>query len=268
MSPSVLITPLLLLLTSSLLSVLWYDGAWSLASFSNAPLVLAHIAIVSVLLIGYYLIINKMRRAVNALAQQNNELVAKLETQTNLLHLETFQHRKTSDELHNVKVSDPLTNIYNQTYFQELLSNEIDRNRRYGNNFSILLIELDDFTSIIDMYGYEFGDFAMKAFAQLIAKKLRKSDLLARYDGRNFVIIAPNTDINASKQFADRLCQSIEIADIYYEGVPLKITLSIGVAAPCVVEELTVESITLATECALNTAKEQGRNQAVKATRR
>lgn len=258
------IVPLLLLAVVTLMSLLWQNGSFSLANFKNQQLLIAHAVISVGLYIGYYLIILKVRATLSKLREQHQATVEKLEEQTGLLHLETFQHRKTSDELHHIRTRDPITEIFNQNYFYELLSNEVERKKRYDNDFSLLLIEMDNFVRINKMYGHECGNFAMKTFAELMSKKLRKSDLLARYNGHNFAIIAPSTDINASKLLADRLCNHIEISNIHYEGVPLKITLSIGVGSALSIEELTSENIILETENALNIAVEQGGNQAVK----
>jgi len=243
--------------------MMWHEGTFSLAPLYNTKSAIIHGLVSSSLFVGYYLIINRVRRTIDALTLKNNDNLTELENQKKRLQLETYQHQKTHAQLYKLRTKDPLTQIYNQVYFQELLSHEIDRNRRYGSDFSLLIIELDNLMKINDMYGNEFSDFAIKKLSSLIETQLRKSDLLARYSGQSFAIIAPSTDIEASKQFADRLCRAIELTNISYEGVPLEITLSIGLGAPAVVDELTSKNLTQATEHALSIAIAQGGNQAV-----
>jgi len=262
-SVSILLIPLSALMAIALLSITWRHGAFSLQRFNDQALVASHGVVIIVLFIGYYLVIRQIRKTIEALDQRHKKTLDKLEQQTNLLHLETFQHRKTSDQLHDLRVNDPLTQIYNETYFLDLLNIEIDRHKRYSSDFSLLIIELDNFTQINTMFGHECGDFAMRKFSLLIGTKLRKSDMLTRYDGHKLAIIAPNTSSDVAKQLADRLCREIEIANVCFQGAPLNITLSIGIGMPSVVDELTTENIILAANNALDTAIIQGRNQVV-----
>lgn len=263
MSSSIVLVPLLALVTIGLISILWSDGAFSFNHLFDLQLIIIHSIIIGGLFIGYYLIVEKARRAIKALEQTNKETLSKLEEKTSLFHLEAYQHRKTSDELHNLKTIDPLTQVHNQNYFQELLANEIERKKRYDSDFSLLIIELDNLVPLNTTYGYKCGDFAMKTFAQFISSKLRKTDLLARYNEHNFAIIAPSTRTESAKQLARRLCHDAEVSNVYYGGVPLKITLSIGIGEASAINELTVENLTLATERALTDAVDQGRNRAV-----
>jgi len=259
----VLLIPLLVLIFLGLASIVWRNGSISMSHLYNKDLVIIHGVIVFFLFSGYYLFIRKVRKAIDKLMYKNEEQLTELDQQKKLLKLEVFQHKKTNAQLYEIRTQDPLTQIYNQVYFQEMLSHEIDRNRRYGSDFSLLIIELDNFIKINDMYGNKFSDYALKKFTSLIENQLRKSDMFARYNGFNLAIIAPNTSINASKEFADRLCRAIELTNISYEGVPLEITLSIGLGAPAVVDELTNENLTQITEHALSIAIAQVGNQAV-----
>lgn len=252
--------PLITLIAITILSLVWRDGTFSLDRFYDLPLVIAHITITASLFIAYYLIISKVRRTITALQLKSFE---QLESQKKLLQLETYQHQKTSTTLYELRTQDPLTNLYNQVYFKELLSNEIARNRRYDSEFSLLIISLDNLIPIMEMYGNEFVNFSIKKISQLIERRLRKSDILTRYDQHNLAIIAPNTGIDASKLFANRLCNDIELSHIAYESVLLDITLSIGVGIPAAIEELTLQNLTSITEQALQLAITQGGNQVV-----
>lgn len=263
MSWSIMLVPFIVLTLLAMLSLAWRDGSFSIDSFFETHTVIMHIVVTVILYVAYYLILSKARRAIKSLDKDYQQSLAALDEQKNLLHLETYQHHKTSSELHQLKTKDTLTKVHNQTYFQELLNSEVERTRRYGSDFSILIIELDNFIKLHHEYGNEFSDFAIQKFTQLIEQRLRKSDLLTRYGRQNLAIIAPNTNIEASKIFAIRLCSDIELASVTYESVPLRITLSIGVGAPNASKELSAAALLLATEKALETAKSNGGNQVI-----
>lgn len=263
MSSLTLLLPLIVLIVVATLSLVWHDQAFTLTKLANINFLSFHVFIVLSLFAGYFYVINKARKIIIALMkeqEQSNEMLSALKKQ---LHLETYQHQKTNVELHALKTQDPLTKLYNHAYFMDRLTHEVERTRRYGSEFSLLIIELDHFNEINDRFGNKFGDFAIKKHAQLIERRLRKSDLLTRYDGHHFAIIAPNTDLQASTLFANRLCNDIEISKVLFEGVPLDITLSIGIGIPSAVDELSCDSLTTFTEQTLRTAIKQGGNQVV-----
>ncbi len=88
---------------------------------------------------------------------------------------------------------DGLTGLYNHRAFQEKLRCTLERSRRYGRVFSLALLDLDRFKAINDRYGHRMGDSVLKALAELIKSKGRKSDLPARYGGDEFALILPET---------------------------------------------------------------------------
>lgn len=263
MSSAVLSIPLLTMIAIAVLSLVWHDNTFTISRLSDFTLVGIHAVIVVALFTGYFVVINNARKAITALTLKQKESAEELDSQKRLLHLETYQHQKTSTELYELRTQDPLTKLYNHAYFKELLDNEVERTKRYSSEFSLLIIELDNFIRINDRFGNDFGTFAIKKYAQLIQRRLRKSDLLTRYDRHNLAIIAPNTGLQASKLFANRLCNDIEVTKVLFEGVQLDITLSIGVGIPSAVNELTSENLTWLTEQALRTATKQGGNQIV-----
>lgn len=167
MSASITLIPLCMLVAIALLSLTWRDGIFTLEQLYNKHLVIAHVVVTSVLFISYYFVIYKVRNTIKNLKLRNSSYLEQLETQKKLLQLETYQHQKANIQLYKLKTQDPLTQLYNQTYFQELLNNEIERSRRYASEFSLLIIELDNFMSINNMYGHEFGDVVIKRFLNL-----------------------------------------------------------------------------------------------------
>ncbi len=127
---------------------------------------------------------------------------------------------------------DPLTNLYNQRIFWELLEYEIDRAERHTYPFSLFVIDMDNFKSINDTYGHAFGDKFLECFAQNLQQNLRGGDVVARYGGDEFVVILPETDFDATQQVASKLLDSTAAITIDApDGSEVKATISIGMAA-------------------------------------
>lgn len=103
------------------------------------------------------------------------------------------------EELKYALRTDKLTDIYNRRCFEEILEKEIKRAVRYGNNFSIILIDLDDFKPINDTYGHKMGDRVLKYFADVLKRNLRDTDVVARLGGDEFVLLLHGADENKAE---------------------------------------------------------------------
>lgn len=126
---------------------------------------------------------------------------------------------------------DPLTDLYNQRIFWELLSYETERSNRHNDTFSLLVIDLDNFKLINDTYGHIIGDKFLQHFASITQQALRGGDIVARYGGDEFVVILPETDDDTTQQVASRLLDaSSTIAISAPDGSIIKATISIGMA--------------------------------------
>jgi len=137
--------------------------------------------------------------------------------------------------LEQENITDPLTCIYNRRYLERRLNEEFDRAMRYNSPFSILLIDIDHFKSINDTYGHKAGDMALCYLSKQLQKTLRASDVVARFGGEEFVIMAPNTELEVAQGLAERLRQYIEsrklvIDDQDIPKLEINLTVSIGVA--------------------------------------
>ena len=121
---------------------------------------------------------------------------------------------------------DPLTNLYNQRMFKELLGYEIGRSIRHKANFSLVMLDLDNFKHVNDRYGHSFGDQFLQSFAKVLESAVRPGDILARYGGDEFTIILPE----AGQEQAWSVAQRIEQALTTPEGNRVRATTSIGIA--------------------------------------
>lgn len=111
--------------------------------------------------------------------------------------------------LHKRATTDNLTSLYNRQYFNDRLSEEIDRAGRYQGAVSLILFDIDHFKQINDNFGHLAGDLVLKELSSLVRSKVRKSDLLARWGGEEFVVLLLEADSQASRIVADKLCRAV-----------------------------------------------------------
>ncbi|MCL7744423.1 bifunctional diguanylate cyclase/phosphodiesterase [Guyparkeria hydrothermalis] len=138
---------------------------------------------------------------------------------------------KYTRDLEYYATRDPLTDLYNQRVFWELIGYEIDRAQRHDQRFALLLIDLDNFKLVNDGYGHAFGDSFLKAFASAIGKGLKRGDIFARYGGDEFVVVLPETDLEQACVVANRvLAETDRIALSAPDGEQVSASASIGVA--------------------------------------
>jgi two-component system cell cycle response regulator len=142
---------------------------------------------------------------------------------------ETIKRKKfvANKELLDISSKDPLTGIYNRTKFDDEMDKWISYSERYGNSFSLVLFDIDDFKGINDKYGHLAGDRVVKNIAATINKSIRDTDIFARWGGDEFVLLLPNTDIRHAEEMAERM--RVNIYNNVYEPVN-NITCSFGVA--------------------------------------
>jgi diguanylate cyclase (GGDEF)-like protein len=122
--------------------------------------------------------------------------------------------------------TDPLTSTYNRCYFYNALNNEIERSNRYKSSFSILMFDIDFFKSVNDNHGHDAGDDVLKALAETVKNGIRKSDVLARWGGEEFLILLPETNLVNAISSAEKLIA--EVRNLVFEKCG-SITVSIGV---------------------------------------
>ncbi|MDH4098968.1 MAG: diguanylate cyclase [Nitrospirota bacterium] len=129
-----------------------------------------------------------------------------------------------------LSVTDGLTKIFNNRYFQEMLARDFDRIKRYNGRLSLLLLDVDNFKSINDTYGHQQGDIILIELAQLLKKNTRKSDLVARYGGEEFVVVMPETDAERGVFLAETLRKKVAEHCFSGQGSCRKVTVSIGIS--------------------------------------
>jgi diguanylate cyclase (GGDEF)-like protein len=139
-----------------------------------------------------------------------------------------LKNRSLVKQLEELSIKDPLTGLYNYRYLQSCLDEEIDRSRRYGHRFFILMIDADHFKDINDTHGHLFGDHVLKKLGELLTTELRSTDRLFRYGGEEFLVIMNELTKAEVATVIKRLMKSIRNHQFRYEGRTARITVSMG----------------------------------------
>jgi two-component system cell cycle response regulator len=187
-----------------------------------------------------------------------NELRARARNQ---VRRKLYQDRLRAEFGHALQLAviDPLTGLYNRRYLGQHLRSLTEGPA--ARDIATLLIDIDRFKRINDIYGHAAGDLALQAVADALRAQTRAFDTLARYGGEEFVLVMPGVDVDEAMAAADRL--RVAIAALSYEpapGMPEPLTVSVGVAhAPA--GRHTADGVLLAADAALYTAKRAGRNR-------
>ncbi|AYC30941.1 GGDEF domain-containing protein [Pseudomonas cavernae] len=126
---------------------------------------------------------------------------------------------------------DPLTGLPNRAAWGERLELEVARWQRYGGELLLAVLDIDHFKRINDGFGHLAGDKVLKIIAGELARRLRKTDFIARFGGEEFVLLLPGTPLAGGQQVLETLRQAVEACPFHFKGEPLCITLSGGLTA-------------------------------------
>ncbi len=155
---------------------------------------------------------------------------------------------------------DVLTGIMNRRAFTAALEHEVARSTRYGHPLSLILLDIDHFKSINDLYGHQTGDLVLSSIGQLLSTTARRTDLTARWGGEEFVVALTDTDEAGAKVFAERLREKIAALDVAHEGQHISVNASLGVTR-LLEEEETISTLVARADRAMYAAKSGGRNR-------
>ncbi|MGD0726552.1 MAG: diguanylate cyclase [Spirochaetia bacterium] len=161
-------------------------------------------------------------------------------------------------------VTDELTGVYNRRFLEDSLGNYVAEAQEKGEPLSLVMVDLDHFRQINELYGQTKGDATVRSAAQLFRSLLRETDVIARYGGDEFVIIMPRTEPAHATELMSRVCAEVARLEILKDmkGAITTVTSSMGVAGfPLHASDLS--GLRAAADAALYRAKEEGRNRAV-----
>jgi diguanylate cyclase (GGDEF)-like protein/PAS domain S-box-containing protein len=184
----------------------------------------------------------------------NEDVVLGLSTDVTELHV-------LRQELQRLAFSDPLTGANNRRYLFEDAEREFARAKRYSHSISVMLIDVDYFKQVNDTHGHMAGDMVLCSVVDHIKAVIRDCDVLGRIGGEEFVVLLPNTHLEAAGVLANRLCESFAQVAVTgtWEGT-ISPTVSIGVASQ-LPTDMDFHAQLARADKALYRAKVAGRNQ-------
>ncbi len=164
-------------------------------------------------------------------------------------------------------VTDELTGLFNHRRFQEVMSAEVERARRYDAEMGLIMLDIDNFKRVNDTYGHVQGDMVLREVARVLRQSAREIDEPARYGGEEMAVALPQTDLDGAYRFAERVrtrIEALELPLLEGDGI-LKVTASFGAASLAASGQMDKEGLVAAADAALYRAKRSGKNRTVKA---
>ena len=172
---------------------------------------------------------------------------------------ELIQAQEKLEELAN---TDQLTKLYNRHYFYNIAQEIVNLTIREKTSLSVMMIDIDKFKNINDTYGHANGDIVIQSLAKIMVKNTRKSDIVARIGGEEFVILLPNTSKKDTIILAHKLRKIVEdYLIISKDNKKINFTISIGVDGIDIENETNIDQALFRADKALYKAKENGRNK-------
>ena len=135
------------------------------------------------------------------------------------------------EEIKALSTNDGLTGLYNHLFIMTKLEQEVQRSHWYGSPLSVLMVDIDDFKEINDRFGHLAGDAVLGEMAAMLQNGIRGIDSVGRLGGEEFLVVLPETDGEAARLIGERLRESLAGRVFSYEGKPMRVSVSGGVAA-------------------------------------
>lgn len=209
----------------------------------------------------------------NSLSSQLNDANERLHSKIDLADKQLIQNNrqlvKQSEELQRINeefrklsVTDSLTGLNNRRRFEELMETEMEMSVRHGDVNSILVIDIDHFKGINDKYGHQGGDAVLKQVSNCLKASLRKTDILCRVGGEEFVALCKRADKKSALSVANKMLRDVEHMTTLYGDQRILVTISVGVATT---NEINVNQqsgeLYRQADAAVYYSKEHGRNR-------
>ena len=200
-----------------------------------------------------------------AFAEGTDQLATMLAEQVSL----ALANLDLREQLRSQAIRDQLTGLYNRRFLEDALTRETGRSARSGEPVAVAILDVDHFKRINDTYGHEAGDAVLRELGQALLKTIRKTDIVGRFGGEEFLMLLPGATVEVAQARALAVLEAVRAMEVVIpNGAPLNhITASIGVAAmPLHVAR--GDALVAAADAALYQAKGQGRNRVVLSDRR
>jgi diguanylate cyclase (GGDEF)-like protein len=161
--------------------------------------------------------------------------------------------------LSNLATLDPLTRLLNRRGLEDAIQISIAQASRHNLPTSAIMVDIDHFKQVNDSFGHEVGDQVLRLVAETISRQSRSSDVVARIGGEEFLIIMPETELDAARILAERIREAVGLKPLELDLQPIDITVSLGVACSIGLRDL--DDLSSEADRALYLAKRGGRNR-------
>lgn len=165
--------------------------------------------------------------------------------------------------IYEAGLRDALTGLANRKQLEEQLRAELSFSRRHGTELAVIIADVDRFKAVNDVHGHLVGDAVLKHVANVLSTTVRVEDLVARFGGEEFVIVARATSLVGGQQLAERLRAALERQPFTAGDICLRITASFGVSSALTEAKATAASLLGRADERLYRAKAQGRNRVI-----
>ncbi len=201
-------------------------------------------------LIGHQLVrILRRKRAEHELREANARL-----------HSHVAEIERLQTALQQQAIHDALTGLFNRRYLEETTERELARALREDYPVAVVMIDIDHFKQVNDTFGHKAGDELLRALGALLRQHARRSDIICRYGGEEFVVLMPRASCQGAAHRAEEWRAAFEALRVPYEGDTLRATLSMGIAILSR-QASDVDEVLKEADVALYRSKSEGRNR-------
>jgi len=215
----------------------------------------------------------RLARQFNLLSAQLNEANLRLQSKIDVADKQLIQNnrqlvqqseelQRINEEFRKMSVTDSLTGLHNRRHFEELMKTEMEMSLRHGDVNSILVIDIDYFKRINDCFGHPGGDMVLKQVADQLKSNLRKTDILCRVGGEEFVALCKRADKVAALSIGEKMRRDIERQPMRFGDEKIKVTISVGLATTNHLNlSQGADELYRQADAAVYHSKDQGRNR-------
>lgn len=174
---------------------------------------------------------DRFREEREAREREVGERIQSLMTRVANMEEEARTFKANIEDQRQKAMTDALTGLPNRAALSERLELEMARWQRYGGDLLLAVLDVDHFKRINDDFGHLAGDKVLKIIASELARRLRKTDFIARFGGEEFVVLLPSTPLDGGRQLLEVLRAAVEACPFHFKGERLAITCSAGLTA-------------------------------------
>ena len=193
----------------------------------------------------------------------NPELEQRVHQRTQELEEANRQLQQKNLMLKKMALTDALTGLPNRRAIERLAKQELVRRSRYPGPLALGIVDADNFKQINSLHLLSGGDHALTWLGQTLGRAVRTVDNVGRIGGEEFMVVAPETDLEGATILSERVRQTVETGSTTYNGATIQLTVSVGMAVTLAGDAVGFDHLRHAAAAALNEAKLQGRNRCV-----